>query len=101
MKPIIIGLLIALAGCKHTGIDLQLPETKPIQVPELPAELAKPAQKLPPLTDNTMGGRELDAVETDKKYNEVVFQVNNLIVFYKCVRQSVNERKDLERCLNP
>jgi hypothetical protein len=46
-----------------------------------------------------MGGRELDAAETDRKYNEVAHQTNGLIKLYNCVKDSVNNKKDIKKCL--
>lgn len=94
---VLLTSFFLLTGCKHWLGDL--PDTKPVQVPELPAELSKKAERLPELTDNTMGGVVLDAAATDKKYNAVAHQTNSLIKYYNCVKASVNEKKDLKQCL--
>lgn len=89
---------LLLVGCSKPWLG-DLPDTKPIQAPDLPVELSKKAEALPPIIDNTMGARELDAAETDRKYNEVAHQTNALIKFYDCVKDSVNNKKDIKQCL--
>lgn len=100
MKNILLVTVasLLLVGCNREWLG-DLPTTKPVQVPDLPVKLAKKAEALPPLTDNTMGGREFDAAETDRKYNEVAHQTNGLIKFYNCVKDSVNNKKDIKQCL--
>lgn len=95
MKKILLALamLAALGGCKTTNDpDLELGEAKAVQVPELPAVLAKRAERLPDITDPSMGGIQLDGIHTDKQYNEVAHQTNALIDVYNCVRDAVNAR---------
>lgn len=96
-------VLVAFASLLLTGCNREflgdLPTTQPVQVPDLPVKLSKPAERLPPLIDNTMGGREVDAAETDRKYNEVAHQTNGLIKLYNCVKDSVNNKKDIKQCL--
>lgn len=96
-------VLVAFASLLLTGCNREflgdLPDTKPVQVPDLPTQLSTPAEKLSPLTDNTMGGREIDAAETDRKYNQVAHQTNGLIKLYNCVKESVNNKKDIKQCL--
>ena len=100
MNKLIIILFAAflLTGCNRELLG-DLPTTQSVQVPNLPVQLSKPATALPPIIDNTMGGRELDAAETDRKYNEVAHQTNGLIKLYNCVKDSVNNKKDIKKCL--
>ena len=93
MKKILFAAaaLTMISGCKHAP-DLELGEAKSVQMPELPAELSRRAERLPDITDRTMGGVQVDGIETDKKYNDVAHQNNALITFYNCVRDAVNGR---------
>jgi hypothetical protein len=93
MKKILLAMamLAALGGCKTTP-DLELGEAKAVQVPPLPEALSKRAERLPDITDPSMGGIQVDGVEADKRYNEVAHQNNALITIYNCVRDAVNAR---------
>lgn len=98
----LIAVCAALTACGGDKPDVLdgLPSSKPVVVPDLPPELAVPAKKLPPLTDNTMGGREVDAAETDKVYNNVAHQTNSLIKLYNCVKEAVNTKStEISKCL--
>lgn len=95
-KQIVLILALTLSACTtKPGPGL----AKPIQVPELPSNLAVKAKALPPITDNTMGGLVIDGANTDMKYNEVAHQLNNVIDLYNCVKISINEKKDIKTCL--
>lgn len=95
-KFLILVAAIALSACK-TVPDTGL--AKPVQIPELPANLAVKAKSLPPITDNTMGGLVIEGANTDMKYNEVAHQLNNVIDLYNCIRVSINEKKEIKTCL--
>lgn len=92
---IILPILLFLAACNTTQ---GAPEVKSIQIPELPVSYTK-AEALPPLTDNTLGGIVKDAVETDKKYNVISLKYNSLIDFYNCIKVSINNKTDPNKCL--
>lgn len=100
MKKILLALamLAALGACKHTP-DVELGEAKAVQVPPLPPELSRRAERLPDITDPSMGGIQTDGVEADKRYNDVAHQTNALITVYNCVRDAVNAR-DADRVGN-
>lgn len=91
-----IPILFALSAC---GSSTGNPGVTPVSIPPLPTSLAQKAERLPDLTDNTMGGRELDATETDKKYNAVSKQLNSIITLYQCVEKSINNRQNPNICL--
>lgn len=98
---ILAALAFSLGACKTTGTTPEMGEAKAVQVPALPPALSKRAERLPDITDPTMGGIQLDGVKTDRKYNELAFQTNALIAAYNCVREAVNARDAsmIEKCL--
>lgn len=95
-KLIILPLLLVLAACHHTQPDTGLARA-PV-IPELPAVLSKKADSLPQITDNTMGGLVVDGTNTDIKYNDISHQLNAVIDVYNCVRESINNKKEI-KCL--
>lgn len=100
--PLIIVMTL-LSGCNTTNQPLQgLGVAKPVQIPELPPELSKKAEALPPITDPSPEGIQKDGVATDIKYNEVAFQLNNLIKVYDCVKEAVNntDSDNIDECLS-
>jgi hypothetical protein len=91
MKKLVLVLL--LSGCttpSDTGLAVG------VQVPPLPKSLAQRAESLPPNTDTTMGGQVLDNTRNIRAYNEKAFQVNDLIDLYNCVREAVNNKKEIK-----
>lgn len=95
-KFISVLIAMSLVACSHkpeTGLALGP------RIPDLPANLAKKAGPLPPITDASMGGLVLEGTASDMKYNEVSHQLNNLIDVYNCVKISINEKKDIKDCL--
>lgn len=94
-KLVLLPMILALSACLGTSTD----GVVPVKMPALPPTLTVKAERLPDLTDNTMGGRELDAAETDRKYNAVAHQVNSIITLYQCVEKSINNRENPETCL--
>ena len=94
MKTYIIAATIALllVGCAHNQPSTGL--AKPVQVPELPAELGKKATRLPDITDPTFGGIIKDGTLADQQYNSVSHQLNKVIDLYNCVRVAINDDKD-------
>ena len=95
---LILSLFLTVAACsKKEGLDIGI--AKPVQIPDAPASLLVKAEKLPPITDSSFGGIMLDGANTDTKYNDVATRFNQLIDFTLCVQESVNEKKDIEKCL--
>jgi len=96
MKKLLMlaALSMAVAGCSTTGAV----DVKSIQIPNLPSELSVKARALPKLTDPTMGAIISDATDTDVKYNDVSIRYNNLIDFYNCIKESINQKKEM-KCL--
>jgi hypothetical protein len=98
MKYLLLSIAsLALVGCTTTKEPTGL--AAPVRIPELPSNLAVKAKPLPPITDNTMGGLVIDGTNTDMKYNETAHQLNNLIDLYECIKVSINEKKDINKCL--
>ena len=67
-------------------------------MPALPDSLAKKAGRLPPLTDPSVAGQQKDAAATDRAYNDVSHQLNNVIDAWNCVREALNNEKDAKAC---
>lgn len=92
MRKLVLAfaLLTAACGGKETGL------APAVQIPPLPGNLAQKAEPLPPITDPSMGGLVQANVDTSKKYNAVSFQLNKVITLYECVRDAVNNKKELK-----
>ena len=92
-KAFLIPLfLLAACGDKESGLG-RIPT-----IPDLPPELNKKAEKLPPITDNSMGGLVIDGTNTDIKYNEVSTRLNTVLDIYECVKTSFNNKKSPDEC---
>lgn len=94
MRVLILALL--LSACAHK-VDTGL--VKPVQLPELPSNLSEKAKALPKITGASMGSLVVDGTNADMQYNAVSIQLNNLIDLYNCIKVSVNEKKDINLCL--
>lgn len=93
MKKVLILLgLLALSACSTTDTGL----AKPVQIPPLPESLARRATALQPSSDTTMGGQVRDNTNTIRQYNAVAFQTNDLIDLYNCIREAINNKKEVE-----
>jgi hypothetical protein len=115
-KSIIVLAALLLSGCMTSVLDKPRPtnistpseiiingetigKAPPPKVPELPASLAKKAGQLPALTDPTVAGQTNAGVVTDRMYNDVAHQLNNVIDVYLCVYDAMNNDKDAKACL--
>jgi hypothetical protein len=109
MKRILPLLLILSLGACTTIPDIStdgdivvggdnLGSAKPVRMPDLPDNLKIKAKRLPDLTDTSVTANQLDAVDTDIKYNNVAFQVNALINAWECVMKNMNDNKDASSC---
>lgn len=93
MRILVLALL--LSACS-TPVDTGL--ATPMQVPPLPENLAVKAKALPPSTDLTMGGQVQDNTRNIREYNGVSTQLNYVIDIYNCVREAINNKKEI-KCL--
>lgn len=93
----LVAAVLSLSACfgKDEGTP---PGVIPVQIPSLPDNLSKKADQLPSIVDNTMGGMVVDGINTDRKYNEIAHQLNNLIDVYHCVRDNIN-KNDMKKCM--
>jgi hypothetical protein len=99
MKKLIIAACIFLSACNPAG-QRPDPGVKPVQIPDAPAYLLVPAEKLPPITDNSMGTAQIQGAEDDKRYNAVAWRNNTWIKFYKCIQTTVNTKTDATKCFD-
>lgn len=93
----ILPLALFAASCKT--VDDVPAGVQSVRMPDLPAPLDRKADRLPDITDRTMGGLVVDGDATDRAYNDVAHNNNNLIDFYKCVQEAINNEQPLEKCL--
>lgn len=96
MKKLLILPILLLSACatKPTGL------ATPVKVPDLPPSLSVRPKPLPMLTDPSFGAIIQDSNNTDIAYNEVTWQLNNILDFYGCVQKVLNENGDPKVCLN-
>lgn len=102
IKQLLLGVALfatlTAGSCdRKEGLDIGI--AKPVQIPDAPAYLTKKAERLPDITDPSFGGIMLDAADTDAKYNDVAIRLNLLIDYTLCIQESVNKKKDIEKCL--
>lgn len=93
MKRLVIIVALLLSACKTTE-DTGL--VVGVQIPPIPENLAQRAGPLPANEDITMGGQVRDNTRNISAYNGVAFQVNDLIDLYNCVREAVNNKKEIK-----
>lgn len=96
MKKILIGLCLSLTACGVAHVPVA---PDPVIPPALPSNLAQKAGPLPPLTDPTMGGLQVQAAKDDAQYNSVAWQLNEVIDVYNCVRTAIMNKTDVKKCL--
>lgn len=92
-KTLLVLALLLLSGCA-TAPDTGL--ATGVQIPPLPEKLAQKAGPLTLNQDTTMGGQVLDNTQNIRQYNDKAFQVNDLIDLYNCVRDAVNNKKEIK-----
>ena len=112
MKKVLVTIMgcLALSACAHgptvdvnTSDDIvvdgqTIGRAPPPKMPELPPALSQRATRLPDLTDNTVSGLQADAIETDRRYNDVSHQLNSVLDAWECVRTALNSGKDAAEC---
>lgn len=94
-KAITLVLILSLlASCgKETGL------APAVQIPPLPNNLAVKSYALAPNSDVSMGAQVTDNTTNIRAYNQVATDKNRLIDVYNCVRDAVNNKKELKECL--
>lgn len=97
MRLTVILIALALGACTQSP-RADLGEAPPAAMPELPEAFAKRAERLPPLSDPTLGGVHRDGAETDRAYNRLAYRYNALLDAWECVRLALKERKPVEAC---
>lgn len=95
MKSYILAVALLLSACATNNSTGLAPA---VQIPPLPDNLAQKARALPASSDLTMGGQVKDNTHNIREYNGVSTQLNHLIDVYNCVKDSVNNKKEL-KCL--
>lgn len=89
MRLILLSTLL-LAGCGSSDAGVQ------VQLPPLPSSLASKSENLPPNTNTSMGAQVLDNTSNIRAYNRVATDKNALIDLYNCVRDAVNNKKEIK-----
>ena len=95
IRVIILAALFALSACAAT------PDTglaKPPAMPALPPELNQRAERLPDITDPSLGGLVIDGAETDRKYNDLAHRHNAVLKAWECIRRALAERSEAATC---
>jgi hypothetical protein len=92
MKKSIIVLALLASACSTTDTGL----APQVRIPPIPENLSQRAGQLPSSSDTTMGGQVLDNTRNIRTYNEKAFQVNDLIDLYNCVREAINNKKEVK-----
>lgn len=95
MKSYILAVALLLSACATNNSTGLAPA---VQIPPLPDNLAQKAKALSASSDLTMGGQVKDNTHNIREYNGVSTQLNHLIDVYNCVKDSVNNKKEL-KCL--
>ena len=99
-KLLLIAPLLMLSACMGSNQHIDLGLAPAAQVPDLPAPLAKKAERLPDLKGKTLAERELEDSATDQIYNGVATQLNAIIDAWGCVKTALKNRTDANVCLN-
>jgi hypothetical protein len=90
MRHLLLVLALSACGGGSTGLALGP------QIPPIPENLARKATALEGNSDVTMGGQVRDNNGNIRAYNGVAYQTNSLIDLYNCVRESINNKKEIK-----
>lgn len=101
-KLIILASALALSACATTsdpGPDVGV--APPAKVPTLDKSKFPKAERLPDITDKSLGGVHKDGVNTDVKYNDLAYKYNFIIDAWDCVANAINNRSGdgIDKCL--
>lgn len=104
MKKIVLAAMLALplAACGGGGErpDPEIGVAPAAQMPALPNALAQKAERLPDITDPSLGGIHRDGAQSDSRYNDLAYRYNFMVDAWGCVRQHLNSRSTDEEALN-
>lgn len=102
-KFILIAAAAALlAGCATTGdTPPDLGTAPPAKMPDLGPTLGRKAERLPDMTDPSLGGVHKSGIDSDTAYNELALRYNALVDAWACVKKGLEARDEklAEQCL--
>ena len=98
----LVALLLVSCGHKVEPPKPDLGSAKVAQMPPLPARLAKKAERLPDITDGSLGGIHTDGAQADIRYNDLAYRHNALVDAWGCIREALNGRNtdNLTKCFS-
>lgn len=102
-KLIILAAALSLTACGTTGtVKPEVGVAPAAKVPALPDRMKQKAERLPDITDKSLGGVHKDGVNTDVKYNDLAYRYNFLVDAWGCVADAINNRKTdtIDKCLD-
>lgn len=110
-KLSIIVVAALLAGCQTTegaNVDIDsgtliidgedIGSVKAAQIPDLPDDLKKRAPSLEEMTDPSLRGQQIYAMDADISYNGVAHQLNTVLDAFACIRTTFNDKGDPNKC---
>ncbi len=103
MRNKILGYAVCLSmivsGCT-TPVPPDTGLTTQVQAPPLPETLAQRANALPQTQITNSAELTTEYAQSIQAYNRVAHQTNNLITFYNCVKEVINNKtNNMEQCL--
>jgi hypothetical protein len=104
MKKLILiaAAALSLSACATTGNDKpDLGTAPPAKMPDLPDTMARKAERLPDMTDPSLGGIHKSGIDADTSYNELAVRYNALVDAWDCVKKGLEARDEklAQQCL--
>lgn len=103
MKKLFIVAAAAalLAGCQTTQDVPDLGTAPPAKMPDLPDTMKRKAERLPDMTDPSLGGVHKSGIDGDTAYNELALRYNALVDAWDCVKKGLEARDEklTQQCL--
>lgn len=103
MKKLVLLAALALSACATThDPKIEVGVAPAAKMPQLPQTLKQKAERLPDITDRSLGGIHKDGVNTDVKYNDLAYRYNFIVDAWGCVADAINNRKTdaIDKCLS-